>query len=75
MTKSLLTVEFAEHDNGGIAYWRVVAGEGETARFVVDTKRGKVIGAVIADVEKVPGGIDIETSRVVSPGGLFSEIV
>ena len=51
-----------------------MAGEVEGPGFAVDTEHGDVVTSLIATIEKLPGGIKVEATWIVSSCPFLSDI-
>ena len=72
----ILTIlcKIEENDDRRIADGGVMAGEGEAAGFLVPTEHGDVVTSLIAAIQKLAGGVEVETARVVSACPFFPDI-
>lgn len=51
-----------------------MAGERKFAGLFVDAEAGEVVGALVATVQEIAGGIEIEAAGVIATGGFFAQI-
>src|SRR5262249_6577493 len=63
-----------EDDDRRVADGGVVAGEGEDAGLAVDPEAGDVVAPLIAAIEELAGGVEVETARVAPAGPLFPDV-
>jgi hypothetical protein len=66
--------QIKENDDRRIADGDVVACEVEAAGFAIDSKDGDIVAALIAAVEELAGGIDVEAARIVPARPLLADI-
>ena len=57
--------EIEEDDDRRIADGRVMAGEGQAARFAIHAEDGDVVAALVARVKELARGVEVEAARVV----------
>ena len=57
--------EIEEDDDRRIADGGVMAGEGEAAGLAIHAEDGDVVAPLIAAVEELAGGIEVEAARIV----------
>ncbi len=69
---SLCKIE--ENDDGRIADGGVMAGEVEAAGFSVHMEHGDVVTSLIAAIEELPGGVEVEAARIVPACPFFPDI-
>ena len=62
-----------ENNDRGIADGGVVPGEFQTAGLLIHAEGGEVVGALVAHVEELTGGIKIEAARIISTGPFFTD--
>ena len=48
-----------------------MAGEVETAGFAIHTKDGDIVGPLIATIEELPRGVEVEAARIVPARPFF----
>src|ERR1039458_7246594 len=63
-----------EYDARWSAHRRVLAGEGQPAGARIDTESGNRISYLVARVEIVAGGIDIEAARVIASRPFLGDV-
>src|SRR5262249_48103690 len=63
-----------ENDARRIADRRVMAGEVEAPGLAVHAEHGDVVPALIATIEELAGGVDVETARVVPACPFFPDM-
>ena len=73
MTLSRLR-EIEEDDDRRIADGGVMAGEVEAAGFAVHTEHGDVVTALIAAIEELARGVEVEAARIVPACPLLPDI-
>ena len=56
-----------------IADGGVMAGEVEAAGFAIHTEDGDVVAALIAAIEELAGGVEVEAARIVSARPFFAD--
>src|SRR5437588_10910083 len=71
---STLLCKIEENDDRRIADGGVMAGEVEAAGFAVHTKHGDVVTALIAAIEELAGGVEVEAARIVPACPFFADI-
>src|SRR5207247_77350 len=57
--------EIEEDDDRRIADGGVMAGEDQAARFVIHAEGSDVVAALVAGVEELAGGVEVEAARVI----------
>src|SRR5438445_12888158 len=72
ISTSLCKIE--ENDDRRIADGGVMAGEVEAAGFAVHTEHGDVVTALIAAIEELARGVEVEAARIVPACPLFPDI-
>ena len=50
-----------------------MAGEVEAARFAIHTEDGDVVTALIATIEELAGGVEVEAARIVPACPFFPQ--
>ncbi len=63
---------FAEHDDRWISHRCVLFGEGQPSGFLIDLEHGDIVCSLIAAVQELTGGIEIEASRIVAASPLVT---
>src|SRR6266446_3119999 len=71
---STVLCKIEENDDRRIADRRVMAGEVEAAGFAVHTEHGDVVTALIAAIEELAGGVEVEAARIIPACPFFPEI-
>ena len=72
ISTSLCKIE--ENDDRRIADGGVMAGEVEAAGFAVRTEHGDVVTSLIAAIEELAGGVEVEAARIVPTCPFFPDI-
>ena len=70
---SPLFCEIEENDTRRIADGGVMAGEAQAARCAVHTEHGDVVIALIAAIEELAGGVEVEAARIASACPFFPD--
>ena len=65
--------EIEEDDARGIANRSVMAGESETAGFAIHLEDGDVVAALIATIQELPSGVEVETARIIPSCPFFPQ--
>src|SRR5438105_81074 len=71
---STLLCKIEENDDRRIADGRVMAGEVEAAGFAVHTEHGDVVPALIAAIEELAGGLEVEAARIAPACPFFPDM-
>src|SRR5437870_161943 len=66
--------QIEKHNDRRIADRSVMAGEGEAASFAVDAEGGDVVAALVARIEKLAGGVEVEAAWVVAARPFFAGV-
>ena len=64
--------EIEEDNDRGIANRGVMAGEFEAAGLAIHSKNGDVVGSLIAAIEELASGVEVEAARIISSCPFFS---
>src|SRR5436309_1024874 len=70
---SILLCQIDENDDRRIADGGVMAGEVEAPGFALHTEYGDVVTSLIAAIEELAAGVEIEAARIVPAGPLFPD--
>ena len=65
-------VEIDKDDRRGIANRRVMPRELKAATLAIHLEDGNVVGSLIATIEELAGGIEVEAARIISSGPFVS---
>ena len=65
--------EIEEDDDRRIADGGVMAGEGEAAGLAIHPEDGDVVAALIAAIEELAGGVEVEAARIVPARPFFAD--
>src|SRR5262249_59055603 len=72
---SILFLPIEEDDARRVADGDVLAGEGERAGLAIHPKHRDVVAALVATVEELTGGVEVEAPRVASACPLLRDIL
>ena len=67
------SIEIEEDDDRRIADRGVMAGEGEAAGLAIHPEDGDVVAALIAAIEELAGGVEIEAARIIPARPFFPD--
>ena len=65
--------EIEEDDDRRIADRGVMAGEGEAAGLAIHPEDGDVVAALIAAIEELAGGVEVEAARIIPARPFFPD--
>src|SRR5438128_12122841 len=71
---STLLCKIEENDDRRIADGGVMAGEVEAAGFAIHTEHGDVVTSLIATIEELARGVEVEAARIVPACPLLPDI-
>src|SRR5262245_22954831 len=66
--------EVDEDDARGIADRGVMAGEPQRARRAIHPEDGDVVSALIAAIEELPRGVEVEAAGIIAVGPLLADV-
>jgi hypothetical protein len=66
--------EIEEDDDRRIANWGVMAGEFQAAGLAIHLEDGDVVAALIATIEELASGVEIEAARIIPPCPFFPDV-